>query len=423
VIDEEAAVDVSVIGYGGAVVPTVALSDLLEAAGKVGTPEELVVAELSIPEVASAALELLVTGDEDVANVDAAVLDVLEAMASMQAGQISLGDVLDVSGDEHAALRTGIEVVTLIDALAHAEVANLEHAISAEALVGGGILAADLRVIEPPRIAIGPAGKDAAGGWRTQARTAQLGLDLDLDLEQLRSAAAGPLLTVVDDLVTSLVDTTTSLLGNVVCTVVGPLISCPPDPSVSEDDVALGTLSVDVALARGTAGLDRIGCASDGEVTTQVTLDTATAQIGEGTVASVTHPELAGDLLLATDVAFSLGTVADEERVVVGPFAAAAEPVSSDWDLSLQVGVVSLVGTAGLEGQVDGLLDPVTALLATLVGTEGPLAEVVGGLPSELGVNLATAEVGALETRCGSRALARGDRWLTVTDGEDDLDG
>jgi hypothetical protein len=419
-IDEDWNVDVTLIGHEGATVPTVTLGDLLEAAGKTGTPEELVDVDLSIAEVATAALELLVVGAEDDASVTAGVLDVLEAMASMQVGHVSLGQVLTVSGDERAALRTGIEVFTLIDALAHAEVANLEHAIAVDALVGDGILAADILVIEPPQLAIGPAGRDADGNWRTEARTAQLALELDLDLEQLRDEVPGAIEEAIDDLVSALVDVVADLLVDVTCTLLGLVVDC---SSATAVDVGLGTVGVTVYLARGSAGLDAISCAGEGAVTTDVRLTTASSSLRSWPLASVSGDKTGTVTAADLDLGAAAGTT-QEQRVIPGPFAAWSDPVvAGELDLGLGLAATTLAGTGDLSGQVGDLQAPVEGLLKSLVGPGGPLVDIVGELPSELGVGLAEAEVGALQARCGSRALARGDRWLTVVDDEDDLDG
>jgi uncharacterized membrane protein len=416
-LDEDWNVDVTVIGHEGAAVPTVTLGDLLDAAGKVGTPEELVDVDVSIAEVATAALELLVVGDEDDASVAAGVLDVLEAMASMQVGHVSLGEVLTVSGDERAALRTGIEVFTLIDALAHAEVANLEHAISADALVGDGILAADLLVIEPPQIAIGPAGEDAEGDWRTEAKTAQLALELEIDLEALHDQIPGALEEAIEELLDALLGVVNGLLDGVTCTLLGLVVDCPSDV-----DVGLGTVGVTVNLARGSAGLEDISCSEDGAVSTDVMLSTVSASASSSPLAEVSGDK-EGAVLLDLGWDAAVGTT-HQQRVIQGPFAAWADPVTAgQFDLGLGLTVTSLTGTGHLSGEVGDLHGPVENLIKSLVGPGGPLVDDGGELPSELGVGLAVAEVGALETRCGSRALARGDRWLTVVDGEDDLDG
>lgn len=162
------------VSYQGLASTEVNLAQLVRAQGSVGSVEELLAADLSVAEVIGLAANAV--GQQGA--VDAAVtagMDSLLAAAVNQA-TVQLGDVLDVSVPaSDAAGKVGINLLDLITTTLM--VANKEHAVSVPLAINLGSLInvdAVVNVIQPPRIAVGPPGQDAAGNWCAQAATAQV---------------------------------------------------------------------------------------------------------------------------------------------------------------------------------------------------------------------------------------------------------
>lgn len=162
------------LSYQGLAATDVNLAQLVRAHGSVGTVEQLLAADLSVAEVIG--LAAAAVGQQ--AAVDAAVGAGLETLLSAAVNQanVRLGDVLDVSVPaSDAAGKVGINVLDLVTTTLL--VANKQHAISLPLAVNLGSLInvnALVNVIQPPQIAVGPPGRNAAGDWCAQARTAQL---------------------------------------------------------------------------------------------------------------------------------------------------------------------------------------------------------------------------------------------------------
>lgn len=96
--------------------------------------------------------------------------------------------VLALAGNEQAALNATVNVLDLLTTAA--QIANSKSAVNvapvALNILGLGTVSLSLKIIEPPAIAVGPAGQflsgPNAGQWRTQARTAQVRLGLDINV-------------------------------------------------------------------------------------------------------------------------------------------------------------------------------------------------------------------------------------------------
>lgn len=96
--------------------------------------------------------------------------------------------VLALAGNEQAALNATVNVLDLLTTAA--QIANSQSAVNVAPvtlnLVGLGAVTLSLKIIEPPAIAVGPPGQflsgPNAGQWRTQARTAQVRLGLDINV-------------------------------------------------------------------------------------------------------------------------------------------------------------------------------------------------------------------------------------------------
>jgi len=96
--------------------------------------------------------------------------------------------VLALAGNEQAALNASVNVLDILTTAA--QIANSQSAVNvapvALNILGLGTVTLSLKIIEPPAIAVGPPGQflsgPSAGQWRTQARTAQVRLGLDINV-------------------------------------------------------------------------------------------------------------------------------------------------------------------------------------------------------------------------------------------------
>lgn len=176
------------VSYNGLANTNVRLLDLVKANASVGTLEELLELDLTVAEL----LELTATAlsQTEVANVDLSVIETLRLLALQASGDLhlKLGDLLDVSlASGNAAAEAQINVLQLISL--SAQVANGKHFLDMPMLginlPGLLTLNLSLSLIEPPSIAIGPAGRDSDGNWRTQAHTAQARLKIDVLVGEL----------------------------------------------------------------------------------------------------------------------------------------------------------------------------------------------------------------------------------------------
>lgn len=176
------------VSYNGLANTNVRLLDLVKAKASVGTLQELLELDLTLAEL----LELTATAlsQTDVANVDISVINTLNLLALQVPGNLhlKLADLLDVSlAPGNAAAHAQINVLQLISL--SAQVANGKHFLDMPVLgidlPGLLTLNLSLSLIEPPSIAIGPAGRDSNGKWRTQAHTSQWRLKLDVLVGQV----------------------------------------------------------------------------------------------------------------------------------------------------------------------------------------------------------------------------------------------
>lgn len=154
----------------------------------VGTVDELLAASVSVADLLEAVVVVL--DRDNTLDMDVNLLRTQLLNGNLPQLNMALGDILDVQapiGERDAALRTGINVLDLIMATAMA--ANKRHALELDlaiplnipglASLNSGV---KLFIVEPPKLAIGPPGRDANGEWRTQMQTAQVRLQTGLGL-------------------------------------------------------------------------------------------------------------------------------------------------------------------------------------------------------------------------------------------------
>ncbi|MDD2664224.1 MAG: TadG family pilus assembly protein [Dechloromonas sp.] len=163
-----------VASYQGLANANVTLLQLLQVNATVGSVEELLNANLTIREVIDMTRGAVILHDSGLSTVVGALDSLL--LNTVNALDLRLGDVLNVATPvTDAAANLDLNVLDLITATLM--VANKNHAISLPLginIPGLVNLSADINIIQPPQIAVGPAGRDADGNWCTEAKTAQI---------------------------------------------------------------------------------------------------------------------------------------------------------------------------------------------------------------------------------------------------------
>ncbi|RCX29785.1 TadG family pilus assembly protein [Thioalbus denitrificans] len=179
-------INLDAVSYRGIADAHVTLLDLIDADATVGTVDELLNLNLGIRDFVLLAANAL-SRYPDQRTVAVTLLNVADALTVDADLDLRLGDVLQVAlPSTDAALNAQVNVFDLL--MVGAQVANAGHAVAVNTSTPGlnalGIadLGLDLYIIEPPQIAIGPAGRDENGEWITRARSAQINLQLHLGL-------------------------------------------------------------------------------------------------------------------------------------------------------------------------------------------------------------------------------------------------
>ncbi|WP_367155743.1 TadG family pilus assembly protein [Methylomonas sp. HYX-M1] len=177
------ALALDLVGYKGIAAAQVSLLDLINATAGVGTVNELLAADLGVGEFIDIVAQAV--GPNTTAGL---ALNQMSLAAIAGLPTIRLGDILAVTGDNpEAALDAQLNALDIVTAAV--QLANKEHAISVPAfgvdLAPIATVALNLYIVEAPKIAIGPPGKNSDGSWRTEVSTAQLRLQLDVSLLNL----------------------------------------------------------------------------------------------------------------------------------------------------------------------------------------------------------------------------------------------
>ena len=182
--------NLSVASYQGLASAQIKLGDLATALG-VSSMSQLLNTQVTVAQLVSAMATAVTLSTTASATV---VSDLGTIAATIPGGQqIALGNtsatngVLAVAlGDPQAAATATVGVLDTL--LVAAEIANGQSAINLGTALNLGALAtvtAKAKVIEPPVIAVGEAGQNADGTWRTSAHSAQVRLYLNIQLANL----------------------------------------------------------------------------------------------------------------------------------------------------------------------------------------------------------------------------------------------
>lgn len=180
------------VSYRGIADAHLTLLDLIEADATVGTVDELLDLEIGIRDFVVLAANAL-SRYPDQHTVAATLLNVADAITVDSDLHLRLGDLLQVDLPAgNAALNAQINVLDLV--MLGAQVANARHAVEVGLPInipGVATASLDLYIIDPPQIAVGPAGRDPDGEWITRARSAQINLELHLGVLGLLSLNPG----------------------------------------------------------------------------------------------------------------------------------------------------------------------------------------------------------------------------------------
>lgn len=172
-------ISLRIADYRGLALTQVRLLDLITASPTIGTVDQL----LNTP-IALRDLMLLMV--QAIGNSNALAVQALNAIISAQVNsvEIKLGDIIKLSTpSSEGAASASINVLDLL--MTSAQISNGQNLVKLNSAIDLGALAkADVKlvVIEPPTIAIGPAGKDSQDQWRTQAHSAVVRMFLDIKL-------------------------------------------------------------------------------------------------------------------------------------------------------------------------------------------------------------------------------------------------
>ncbi|MDR5881302.1 TadG family pilus assembly protein [Caballeronia sp. LZ032] len=197
--------NLNLVSYQGLANAQVRVGDLVTAAG-VGTVDQLLGLQLSAGDIAKLMLKALQTTSVVNTNLSTAI-GAMGAIvnANIPGNQtIALGSkngspgLLSIAlANTQSALDATINPLEAL--LVSAEIAQAgKAAVILKPSIDLGLLGSvtlSVQIIEPPALAIGEAGQDGNGNWRTQASTAQVRAVLDVSLVKLPNIPLIPLLS------------------------------------------------------------------------------------------------------------------------------------------------------------------------------------------------------------------------------------
>lgn len=164
------------VSYKGLATGSIRLLDLISAMPSVGTVKELLDTRIQLREFILVMIKAL--GATNPVAVEA--LNGILA-ADVRTAEIKIGDLIKVTTPSpEGAASANVNVLELL--MVTAQIANGKNAASLGTGLNLGPLATvdmTLSIVEPPSIAIGPAGKDSNNKWKTQAHSAAIRLFLD----------------------------------------------------------------------------------------------------------------------------------------------------------------------------------------------------------------------------------------------------
>jgi uncharacterized membrane protein len=198
--------NLSVASYQGLATTQIKLGDLATALG-VGSMSQLLGTQVSLSKLVTA---MITAAGKSTTLGATAITDLGTIEAAIPGGlNVALGNSATTNGllavaldDPQAAVNATVNVLDTL--LAAAEIANGTSAINLGTALNLGALAnvtAQAKIIQPPVIAVGEAGQNADGTWRTSAHSAEVQVYLNVNLLNLSVGLPGvPSLVSIDAL-------------------------------------------------------------------------------------------------------------------------------------------------------------------------------------------------------------------------------
>ncbi|MEZ0192047.1 TadG family pilus assembly protein [Ralstonia solanacearum] len=249
------ALNLDLVSYQGLANTTIRVSDLM-AALNVGTVQQLVSSQVSLSQLVSAVVSA--GGQNGLTGVSVGTVlapNTLVIGPLLRSTLINVGNstgtpgvlqFLAQAGNDQSVLNAQLNVLDLVTTAA--QIANNQNAVAiSTGLTLPGLLGTtlNLKIIQPPVIAIGPPGKDASGNWMTQASAGQVRLGLNVSASVLGAATINvPIGVVVAGASAHAVDAYCPVpranLSADLAGTISPVSAC---IAAGADSVASGTLS------------------------------------------------------------------------------------------------------------------------------------------------------------------------------------
>lgn len=369
-----AGVNLSAVGYNGLAAGSVSLGAVWTQLG-LGTTDQIMNSQVNYRNFLNAMATVLNNQGDPSSVTAASYLGTLSAQVNSSTN-FKFGDMLEVvSGDPTQAAGAKLDVLQMVGMAASvANGSNLLNMTLPITIPGVTTTTMKLGLIEKPKIATGPARKDASGNWVTKAHTGQVRLQLDLTLTQR--------LTVL---------------------------------------LSQGTVHLPVYLeaAGATGELTNIRCAiphTNSDITVRTTTQPVTAKVGTATDPSLTSTGVAtvnpGQIVSMAGLVNVTGTatatmasgVQDLIIRLLQTLTAGSSSVSLAGQLvsslALQVQVLGLgINATTVANNTLAILNPVLSVLDSSLLT--PLKRALGSL----GIAIGGADVTNLDEGCGYRRL------------------
>ncbi len=403
---------ISLVGYQGLIGADIALGDLLGGLGiAAGSPSQVLNTNVTMLDLITASAAAL----DDQGGVAAVTLNGL--VTTIPGSQtINLGELLNVTtATTGQAADARINVFDLISG--GAQLSNGTNAIALPdlgvAVPGVAGVDASLAVIEAPQTAVGPANLiqtnpgnvPAVYDWRTKARTSQVDVTVDAQLDLAAGGAVAAL---------------SGLLGGL-----GVL-------DIVIDDFSL-PLSVEAATAESALTDIRCGDPSDPvQATTEADTNTVTngvrVRVGDGGVVTLANVRIrvlpilgiiplgTAQLAITAQLDTPLGGTASADHTFTGPYRAGPghtdggpSPLAalSAADLNIQI-VPSGSGLTGvLAGSLGGIVGALNPVVNSIVTSLIPQIDtlVLGPVLDQLGVEVGNADTWINSVNCNGRVL------------------
>ena len=369
------AVNLDLVSYNGLADATVGFGAVWTNLG-LGTPSQILNTQVTVKNFLTAAASALNAQGDGASLAAATTLGTLATQVDPSL-KFKFGDMLALaSGDPGAAATAKLDVLEMVGMAAElANGTNLLNLTLPINIPGVATVTMKLSLIEKPKIASGPAAKNGAGQWVTQAHTAQLRAQLDLTLLQKLNLL-----------------------------------------------LKQGTVHIPIYLeAAGADGaLTNVQCAipaSNSQITVHTVTKTVTAKIGTASDASLVNPGVPADVVDALIVSIPNlvsvtghatasvpGTTTDLLIPLLQVRSAGTQTVSLQTQLlstlSLTVNVLGLgINVGSVLNTVTGILTPVLNLL------DSALFNPLKAALAALGIEIGGADVSNLATSCGHRKL------------------